>query len=352
MRKKFVTIVLVAFVILCVWALWSTNKEVQNPYVPKISYHQFLKSNILSPSEHFCKKSPFFTIIVTSYVGHVELRSAHRRAMPTDILKSMNATRIFLLAKIPPTEKHLTQQAIENEHSIYNDLLQGSFIENYRNLTLKHLMGLKWVSNKCTPIYIVKVDDDIVFNLANTYKLLLSLGIQQNLLMGYMLNNTVPRRQKQNKWYVSEVEFTGSMYPSYLSGWYYITTSTVAKKISDEAIYHQFFWIDDIFITGILRKIVGIELKQVPKEFWLEYYELLECCITDMIKKSIQCPYTVGPNGGRVNLIIEFNKIIEQCNQWRNCSTKAIKPLKDTCIVGKERRIFSDGQGAVQLIKS
>lgn len=48
---------------------------------------------------------PYLIIIVTSYVGHVELRSAHRRAMPKKLLDSMNVTRIFLLAKIPPHEK-------------------------------------------------------------------------------------------------------------------------------------------------------------------------------------------------------------------------------------------------------
>lgn len=47
-----------------------------------------------------------FIIVVTSYVGHVELRSAHRRAMPTSFLKAINVTRIFLLAKIPKQEKY------------------------------------------------------------------------------------------------------------------------------------------------------------------------------------------------------------------------------------------------------
>lgn len=48
---------------------------------------------------------PFFTILVASDVRNDELRSAHRRAMPKEVLDSMNVIRIFLLAKIPLHEE-------------------------------------------------------------------------------------------------------------------------------------------------------------------------------------------------------------------------------------------------------
>lgn len=51
--------------------------------------------------------SPFLIILVTSYVGHIELRSAHRRAMPHKLLRSMNIDRVFLLARIPENEKYV-----------------------------------------------------------------------------------------------------------------------------------------------------------------------------------------------------------------------------------------------------
>jgi hypothetical protein len=213
-------------------------------------------------------------------------------------------------------------------------------------------MGLKWASETCKPIYILKVDDDTVFNIESTYKLLLKLGVQEDLLMGYMLNNTMPKRSKQNKWYVTQEEFMGAKYPPYLSGWYYITTSNTARKLCDEAIYHPYFWIDDLYITGILREVVGIQLKHIPKDFWLEYYELLECCMSDMMKKFIRCDYVVGPNGGRNNLIVEFNNAVGNCDQWRNCTSRLIgRPLKKVCVVNRDRDIFSNGQGEVQLIK-
>ncbi|XP_026760539.2 beta-1,3-galactosyltransferase 2-like isoform X2 [Galleria mellonella] len=299
------------------------------------------------------KENQFLVIIVTSYVGHVELRSVHRRSMPSSLLKSMNITRIFLLAKIPPDERYITQEAIKDESTIFDDVLQGSFTENYRNLTHKHLMGLQWASTVCKPSYILKVDDDTVYNLQSTHKLLLQMNkSNDNLLIGYMLNNTKPRRSKQNKWYVTWEEYPRNEYPPYLSGWYYIITSKVATSLCEEAMYHPYFWIDDIFVTGILTESLNIKLKQLPEDYWLEYYELLECCLTDMIIRSIRCNYVVGPNGGRNNLMLEFTEAIRNCDDWRNCTRRVSeKSLKNECVVNKERNIFSNGTAEVHFVR-
>ena len=50
------------------------------------------------------------------------------------------------------------QHIMEEEHKLYGDIVQGSFIENYKNLTLKGIMGLKWVSQHCQEVaFTIKV---------------------------------------------------------------------------------------------------------------------------------------------------------------------------------------------------
>ncbi|XP_059053275.1 beta-1,3-galactosyltransferase 5 [Achroia grisella] len=352
MKRKYINFLLIFIATLVTWIWWSSNNEVNNTILFLKQNNYYIKDTLISPSSEACIEKQFLVIIVTSYVGHVELRSIHRRAMPSSLLKSMNITRIFLLAKIPPNERYITQEAIKDESRIFDDILQGSFQENYRNLTYKHLMGLQWASTVCIPSYILKVDDDIVYNLESTHKLLLEINkSNDNLLMGYMLNNTKPRRNKQNKWYVTWEEYPRNEYPPYLSGWYYITTSKIAARICEEAIYHPYFWIDDIFVTGIVPEVLDIKLKQLPKDYWLEYYELLECCLTDMVMKSIQCHYVVGPNGGRDSLLLEFNEALRNCDNWKNCTQRTSeKSLKDVCVVNKERNIFSKGNAEVHFV--
>ncbi|KAH9636600.1 hypothetical protein HF086_003418 [Spodoptera exigua] len=350
MRKKFVYIAFLLGIALTSWIYWQSNAEF-NDTVNVIKRKIYKLNDItLKPAITSCESHTFILIIVTSYVGHVELRSAHRRAMPAEKLKELNAARIFLLAQIPDKEKYITQSAINDESNTFGDILQGAFTENYRNLTYKHLMGLKWASTVCQQAtYILKVDDDTVFSIERTYEFLRTVIYSEDLLLGYMLNNTKPRRNKENKWYVTWDEYSRSEYPSYLSGWYYITTPKVAGDLSDEAIYHPYFWIDDIFISGILRESLGIQLKQLPDTYWLEYYELLECCINDMIKKSIECEYIVGPNGNRNNLIVEYNDAIKLCDNNKNCTKRTVdQDLHKTCVAHQERTIFGDG-GLVEV---
>ncbi|XP_047033881.1 beta-1,3-galactosyltransferase 5 [Helicoverpa zea] len=354
MRRKFVYMSLLFGIVLTSWIYWKSNTEFNNTVTILRRKSYTLIDVTLKPVSTTCKSQTFLVIIVTSYVGHVELRSAHRRAMPAEELRKVNATRVFLLAQIPEKEKYITQSAINDESNTFGDILQGKFVENYRNLTYKHLMGLKWASTTCHEAsFILKVDDDTVYNLNKTYNLLKTIDNPTGLLMGYMLNNTKPRRNKENKWYVTYDEYPRSEYPSYLSGWYYITTPKVAAALCDEAIYHPYLWIDDIFVSGLLRESLGIKLKQLPDKFWLAYYELLECCLNDMIKKSIKCDYVVGPNGGRNNLILEFNDAIRNCNSWSNCTVRSQdQDLEKKCIAHKERTIFGDGGKAeIQYVK-
>lgn len=211
-------------------------------------------------------------------------------------------------------------------------------------------MGLKWASTECDQAsFILKVDDDTVFSLERTCELLLTEELD-NAMMGYMLNNTKPKRSKQNKWYVTYNEYSKNEYPSYLSGWYYITTPNVAKMITDAAVFHQTFWIDDILVTGILTEAMNVKLKQLPDDYWLEYYELLECCMNEMIKSHVKCEYVVGPNGNRNNLIYEYNNALRSCN--KNCTRRSSEhPLKKTCVAYKERNIFSDGAAEINFIR-
>lgn len=82
-------------------------------------------------------------IMVTSYFGNVETRSAMRRAFPSDKLRELGLKRVFLLGTAPQ-DKYTTQEAIVNEGKRFGDLIQGNFQEAYRNLTYKHVMGLRY----------------------------------------------------------------------------------------------------------------------------------------------------------------------------------------------------------------
>lgn len=209
-----------------------------------------LNLNYLLNSDKCSNKTNLLAVlIVTSYFGHVELRSAMRRAFPADVLENMGVIRVFLLGDAP-NDKYTNQKAVVDESRRFGDLIQGNFIEAYRNLTFKHLMGLKWASERCDTKFILKMDDDIVVDLRKIVKMLENDRFPSKLLAGYVLKGMKPIREKANKWFVTEDEYNGDVYPQFVSGWFYITNSETSSSLVTLSHFYNYFWIDDLFITG------------------------------------------------------------------------------------------------------
>lgn len=255
----------------------------------------------------------------------------------------MGLARVFLLAEIPVGEKFITENAIKAEQRRFGDLIQGNFIEAYKNLTYKHIMGLKWVTEKCDNAkFIVKIDDDTVYDIYHLQNYLIDLDYDANdhLLAGFILNNKKPIRIQASKWYVPRNEFSLEKYPPYLSGWLYITNQKTALDLVLESEKVDFFWIDDTYVTGILAEKFTISLTSLNNWFSANS-EFLDCCINDIRRYSLKCDYFVGPNGGDNKMIIEFTHAVEKCYN-DNCNDREPeKTLMKTC-VGRIKNIVKD----------
>ncbi|XP_044255541.1 beta-1,3-galactosyltransferase 5 [Tribolium madens] len=279
-------------------------------------------------------------IIVTSHHNNVETRSAMRRAIPREELTKLGLKRTFLVGE-SPDNIYMNQAALVDENHRFGDIIQGNFIEDYRNLTFKHLMGLKWVSENCQNTqYVIKMDDDIVINVGSTVQLLRNLTLPADSIAGYVLRDMTPKRDPSNKWYVTSEEYHFAKYPSFVSGWFYITRVGVASRLVLLSHYFKFFWIDDVYVTGILAKNLRLRLIDL-KRYFTVFPEFLQCCITD-VKRNLECNILVGPNGGDSNLFFEFNEAMKLCGK---CG-KRDKPINETCVA--ERKI-NLGRGNVVI---
>lgn len=294
----------------------------------------------------------FAVLIITSHAGDIEARSAMRRAYPEDKLKQLGIRRIFLLALSNPTDdiryNSVTQNALEDENHRYSDLVQGNFKEAYRNLTYKHMMGLDWVTKYCQQAqYVIKMDDDIVVDF---YRLIhiMNLIVQDHrpLLMGYLLQGTRPVREPLNKWFVTQSEFPGSMYPPFLSGWLYITTPKDARALLEASKTVHYFWIDDTYVTGLLAQVAGISHQDIHQYFTL-HSEYLECCIQD---KLHLCDYIVGPNGGDPVLLLRFQRHAASCQEQKCPHRSPDRALNRTCVAPKKFSAPSQGHGEVKPV--
>ncbi|XP_067634693.1 beta-1,3-galactosyltransferase 5 [Eurosta solidaginis] len=307
---------------------------------------------------HKYGKAMLAIIIVTSYAGHDELRAAHRLAIPQSKLADMDMQRVFLLAAIPPTEKFVTQKQLLDEQERFGDLVQGNFQESYHNLSYKHVMGLRWAGNECSKAkFIIKIDDDIIYDVFHFKRYLESLELQQpkliksaNYLAGYVLRGRPPVRNTASKWYVSEQEWSASSYPDYLSGWMYITNPATALRLVKEAQNSTFFWIDDTWITGILREKLKLEMQRL-NAWYSANAEFIDCCVRDLKQPtSYECEYFVGPNGGDTKMLVEFLHNVEKC-YFDECNKRPpAKSVKKTCVGSVKNLLPDHGRGQVKQV--
>jgi hypothetical protein len=101
-------------------------------------------------------------VIVTSAVDHIEARNAIRKTWGKFAIER-GAYLFFLIGNTVNVE---LQHKIDAEDAQFQDILQGRYIDNYFNLTLKTISMMKWISEKCNKVkYVLKVDDDMFINM-------------------------------------------------------------------------------------------------------------------------------------------------------------------------------------------
>ncbi|KAJ8318417.1 hypothetical protein KUTeg_003508 [Tegillarca granosa] len=222
------------------------------------------------------KTSPYLIILIPSIPENKNNRDAIRNSWgsvaagtiwPNDKL-DVKVKLAFLLGKSrsPIIDKSIKQEILDE-----GDIVQGNFIDSYYNLTLKILLGLKWVSQYCNEAeYVLKADADTFVYLPRLVDTLRqhSVGIE-----GRIFGNTVPgaKVKRSGKWQVKKSVYPFSHYPTYVYGNTYVLSANIVSRLFRNSEYMPYIPIEDAFITGILAKVIETEITHVVGfTFWLD----------------------------------------------------------------------------------
>ncbi len=172
---------------------------------------------------------------------------------------------IFLLANTP---KEVYNKAIEKENKRYNDICKADFKDKYLNLTLKTMMGFRWVKKFCNQTkFVLKIDSDMVANIPLLVHRLLSLNNASDLTYneGFLLENTKPVRDPDSfywKFLVPESIYPHSTYPPYLTGGGYLMSSYLVMQLLSVSDYVPYMTFEDVYI-GMLMKTIGVRPQNI-----------------------------------------------------------------------------------------
>ncbi|KAK6626960.1 hypothetical protein RUM44_009437 [Polyplax serrata] len=175
--------------------------------------------------------------------------------------------RYQLLFLLGTTNNEETVMLLKVENELYSDIIQGDFVDAYRNLTYKHVMGLKWANYFCPNAkYLLKTDDDVFINLPMLLKYLDGRSMNstdKRLILCQPEENARACRSNRSKWKVKMSEYKFRSYPTFCPGYTILYSIDVVSTLYSLAQRSEYFWIDDVLITGILGLAAGF----VPKSF-------------------------------------------------------------------------------------
>ena len=196
---------------------------------------------------------------------------------------------IFFIGSSALLNSTAEQKDIENEARHFGDIHQADFIDTYKNLTLKSISILQYISSHCPNArYIAKVDDDVYVNVSlllttlrnqrpkrpkpeskathdkNAMRTATFRGANDSspppFALGCKFDRAKPIRDKKNKWYTSEESYRSKRYPSYLSGTAYFMSGRAALRVYMATLKTPVFWLEDIYITGMCARKVRVPL--------------------------------------------------------------------------------------------
>ncbi|XP_063709283.1 beta-1,3-galactosyltransferase 5-like [Culicoides brevitarsis] len=173
--------------------------------------------------------------------------------------------RILFLLGMVHTKVEQAELILEN--GIFEDLVQGNFIDHYHNMTYKHVMALKWFENFCSNAkLLLKVDDDVLVNLpyiltstkTNFWQAL--ENEDGDFIFCKEWAKPLIDRNNNSKWYVSKNDVPGFYYPNFCSGSAIFYAPHTVKVLLNEIKFVKYLFMDDVFVTGLARNRTKISI--------------------------------------------------------------------------------------------
>uniref|UniRef100_A0A4X2KL26 Hexosyltransferase n=2 Tax=Vombatus ursinus TaxID=29139 RepID=A0A4X2KL26_VOMUR len=268
------------------------NKEMHKDPVPY---------TFLIPEEDKCKKTaPFLVFLICTTESEKLRRDNIRKTWGNEsLVPGFSVVRLFMLG----VQKQGSTEAIRKESMMYRDIIQQDFQDTYHNLTLKVLMGMKWVASYCPNAhFVMKTDSDMFVNTEYLIqKLLATISASELYFTGFPMRKYSPIRNSKNKWYMPFDMYPGKVYPDFCSGTGYVFSGSLATMIYRVSFSVKVLHLEDVYVGLCLQKI-GVRVSSPPRVSLFNPYKVrFNPCIYNKLITS----HYISPN----ELLIFWDKI-------------------------------------------
>lgn len=244
------------------------------------THDNILKFSFSNESSGICMRNDskvgkqwYLVIIVICKVDNFLQRTAIRNTWGSE-LEQENTKLLFLVGR---SNDDNTNNMIAEESQSFNDIVQVDIIDEYKNLTLKSIFMLEWLTKYClNSNFYLKTDDDVYIIVKNLKREFRRIGDKKFFLCHVFKNSTV-MKDETSKYYVSSREFSGDVYPTYCSGSAYAFPASVVPDLYQSAIQTKLFRMEDVYITGILAEKNDVKHIHCPR--FRVYKKDIDICV-------------------------------------------------------------------------
>ncbi|XP_020499494.1 beta-1,3-galactosyltransferase 5 [Labrus bergylta] len=241
---------------------WGPAQELDNYYVPYPGNYKFIMDE--PPT---CKKTtPFLVLMVQISPFDVAARDAIRSTWGSEkLVLGQQVETLFILGLPGGADAEQQQKKLEQENQQHHDLIQSDFQDSYRNLTIKTMTMLEWLSAYCVRAsFAMKIDSDMFLHVPNLVKLLLDSNTKTlNYMTGLVWWHSPVLRGLFNKFYMPKTVFAEPEYPPYPLGMAYVMSLDLPRKILEVSSHIKPIFIEDVYL-GMCLKRLGISPTDPP----------------------------------------------------------------------------------------
>lgn len=247
---------------------WS-NGPFPNNWFHKLEYRTLINN------PDVCQDGKEGNVLLLVFICTLPSRSKERewirKNYRRDVYDGFQIKTVFVMGKMdatPSLQSHVNV-LLQKENEIHRDLIQYDFVENYRNLTLKTLLGMRWGIKFCERAsYALKADDDVIINYDNLADFLINLPKwrRKELYIGCTAHKTRPFRSSLHKWGISYAEYPDDVYPDYNHGPGYVLSMDAAKTVNEMSQTLPYMSFEDVFV-GMATQRGGIFPVMEPRFF-------------------------------------------------------------------------------------
>ena len=170
---------------------------------------------------------------------------------------------MFLLGK---AQNSILEKSLIKESEQFGDIIQENFVDVYRNVTFKTIMGFKWASYNCPCAKaVLKTDDDMYVYVPNVLDIIRKYStLLQTNVFGSCHQVACPIRNVNSKWFASVHSYPGKFYAGFCSGTGYLTSMNVTRKVFEIPSPVPFFHLGDVYVALCIKKL-GCRLKSFQR---------------------------------------------------------------------------------------